>query len=347
MAEYISFQPSDFFNTKLYTGTGSSNAVTGVGFEPAFTWIKNRDDTDYHILTDAVRGVTKQLFSNVNSAEATQANNINSFDSDGFTVGTEGQVNMNTEDFVSWNWKAGTTSGIAGSPSITPTSYSFNATPGFSIIKWTGTGANATLPHGLGVAPKMIIVKNLDGLNRSWRVYNSVLGATKYLYLAETNAEATDSTVWNDTEPTSTLFSVGTNNETNESADNIIAYCFAEIKGYSKFGSYVGNGATDGPFVYTGFRPAYLMIKSYSGTTMDWKIIDNKRSPFNVASISLRANGTHADTTIYNICDFTANGFKIRSDRDEYNGSSSYKYIYMAFAEFPIVSSNDVPTIAR
>ncbi len=240
---------TDYFNTKLYTGNNTTDtAITGVGFQPDMSWFKGRNNTENHFLFDAVRGATKRLIPNGNSAEATETNSMKSFNSDGFTLGTMGEVNANSINYASWNWKAGTTSSISGG-SITPTGVSINTTSGFGIYKYTGTGSNGTIAHGLGAVPKMIIIKKLNG-SPDWRVYHSSLGATKQLFLNDTNGQDDDNTIWNDTEPTNTLFTIGTNNGANSSGDTYIAYCFTEKKGYSKFGSYTGNGnATDGNFV--------------------------------------------------------------------------------------------------
>ena len=346
MAEYISFQPSDYFNTTLYTGTGASNALTGVGFQPDFCWFKNRGTTNWYNLYDAVRGTTEAIASNDTQAESTRANGLTTFGSDGFTLGDDANVNANTNTYVSWNWKAGTTSGIAGSPSITPTGYSFNATAGFSIIAYTGNGTSgATLPHGLGVAPKMIIVKNLDAAN-CWPVYHEIMGATKYLYLDTTESASTATSRWNDTEPDATLFTIGNNSTVNTSGEEYIAYCFADVKGYQKMGGYTGNGNADGPFVYTGFRPAFVLIKIWnSGDPKNWAIMDNKRLGYNEDNNSLYINNAAEATS--DTIDILSNGFKLRRTDDTLNGPTTLKYIWYAVAEFPIVSSNDIPVTAR
>ncbi len=330
-----------FFNTKLYTGTGASNALTGVGFQPDFTWIKNRDAADFHVLTDAVRGATKYIMSDVTDAETTNAESLKSFDSDGFTVGTMNEVNTNTEAFVAWCWKANGAGSSNTDGSITST-VSANTTAGFSIVKWTGDDSTATIGHGLGAVPKMIITKRYD-YEGNWFTYHHSLGNTKYILLEATDAEATSSNAWDDTSPTSSVF-------TKASANNIdtgtyIAYCFAEKQGFSKFGTYTGNGDADGPFVYTGFRPAYVMSKK---TTSDpWRIMDTTRSTYNVAQNRLRADSSDAEVTASSQDkDFLSNGFKIRNTDGGYNGSGS-TYLYMAFAEASFVNSNGVPCNAR
>jgi hypothetical protein len=242
---------------------------------------------------------------------------------------------------ASWNWKAGTTTGIAGSPSITPTAYSFNATSGFSVIAYTGTGSAATLPHGLGTTDiGAIIVKNLDTAGPDWGVYHTSLGATKFLRLDTTEAAGTDTTLWNDTEPTSTLFSIGTSTKVNTSGDDYIAYCFAGIQGYSRFGNYTGNGNVNGTFVYTGFRPAAVLTKSQ--VVSDWRWYDNKRLGYNSANNFLTANTTVVEGT--GDMDLLADGFKLRIATDPNNVQAM---IYMAFAEAPLVNSSGVPVNAR
>ena len=343
MAEYISFQPSDFFSTKLYTGTGASNAITGVGFQPDFVWAKVRSTTYDHYLFDSVRGVQKDIRSNENYAEGSSVNYLTAFGADGFTMGSDSGVNINLGTFASWNWKAGTTTGIAGSPSITPSSYSFNATSGFSIIKYVGIDtAGATIPHGLGVAPKMVIIKDLDNAN-AWAVYHEAMGNTKVMYLNTTTAEIPMTVAWNDTSPTSTLFSLGTSSIVNYNPRNYVAYCFADIKGYSKFGGYTGNGNADGAFVYTGFRPAFILIKHTTPYAENWNIYDDKRLGYNAENDALNPNTAGTGYTTEDL-DIVSNGFKLRTTNSRVNDG---EYMYAAFAEFPIVSSNDVPTVAR
>jgi len=345
MAAYTTIDDAGiFFNSQLYTGTGSSLGVTGVGFQPDFTWIKNRDTTDYHVWTDAVRGATKYLICNDIADEATNAESLKSFDSDGFTVGTQNEVNTNTEDYVSWNWKAGTTTGIAGSPSITPTAYSFNQTCGFSVIAYTGNGsAGATVPHGLGVAPRMIILKRLDTTS-DWMVYHHGMDLTApedYYGVLNTAAARVDSTIiWNDTAPTSTLFSIGTSTNVNGNTNTYIAYCFAPIQGYSKMGTYTGNGNADGTFVYTGFQPAYVMTKSQGGSA--WRPYDNKRIGYNPKNYFLVADTTSAEGT--GDVDLLSNGFKLRIASEPNNIQSMF---YLAFANNPFVNSSGVPGTAR
>jgi len=336
---------TDYFNTKLYTGNGGSQAITGVGFQPDWCWFKNRDASGRHQLYDAVRGATKLINSDSSDGEQT-VDYFTSFDSDGFTIGSSSSaLNTNGEDIASFNWKAGTTSGITqGGASITPTAYSFNQTAGFSIIKYTGGGAAATVPHGLGVAPSMIIVKNLtSGVN--WFVYHKSLGATKYIILNNTDAQGTATNAFNDTAPTSSVFSIGTNNSVAQSGNDFIAYCFAEKTGYSKFGTYTGNGNANGAFVYTGFKPAWVLIKVTS-TANDWILLDNKRDSFNVATKKLLPNESNAESSDSGVStDFLSNGFKIRTTGGNINQNSA-TFIYMAFGQ-TMVGSNNIPATAR
>jgi hypothetical protein len=262
-------KPSDYFNTKLYTGTGSSLANTGVGFQPDLVWIKGRSGATEHVLTDSVRGVTKELSSNDTGAEETVAQGLTAFNSDGFTVGTDGSYNTSSATYASWNWKAGGTASSNTDGSIT-SSVSANTTSGFSIVSYSGTSGNGTIGHGLDSAPKMVIVKALAS-GRDWMTYHKSVGATKYLFLNATDASASSSGIWNDTDPTSTVVHLGSSNSVNGTGINYIAYCFAEKQGYSKFGSYTGNGSTDGTFVYTGFKPAWVMVKKTNGAT-NWRI---------------------------------------------------------------------------
>ena len=333
------------FNTKLYTGTGSSGAkgVTGVGFQPDFLWIKNRSAAQEHWLADAVRGTTKFLESDTANAESSDgATGLASFDSDGFTLGTgSNRTNQSGSNMVAWNWKAAGSTASNSSGSITST-VSANTTAGFSIVSYTGTAANATVGHGLGAVPKVVITKSrVNGEN--WGFYHENLGNTKQLVLntdaAETGASAA---YYNNTSPTSTVFSVGTADSTNDN-QNMIAYCFAEKTGYSKFGSYTGNGVANGTFIYLGFKPAFLIIKQ-TNTTNDWFMWDNKTSPYNVTNPYLRANTSGAAGS-YDWLDLVSNGIKIRNTSSGANTSGG-TYIYMAFGQ-SLVGSNNVPATAR
>ena len=337
-------KPSDYFNTVLWTGDGtSSNSITGVGFQPDWNWIKRRSSVASHHLQDIIRGSTVSVYSNLTNAEGTDVNNVTSFDSDGFTLGNGSGVNTSGVTYVGWNWLASNTTASNTDGSITST-VSANTTSGFSIVSYTGTGSNATVGHGLGTAPSMIIAKNRNDAT-NWFVGHNSLGWTKYIVLNSTGAEVTD-TVWNDTAPTSNLFSVGTFNSINGSGDSMIAYCFAEKKGFSKFGSYTGNGSADGTFVYTGFKPAFVIIKR-TNSTESWYIHDNKRNTFNPSDTHLLANSSNAELSLSSLAiDLLSNGIKMRGTDTGYNASGS-SYIYMVFAENPFTTSTGIPTTAR
>ena len=339
---------SEHFNTKLYTGNESTNAITGVGHQPDFVWMKNRDSAYYHGLYDSVRGTgtSKSLYSNANEAEGTNTGNLNlaSFDSDGFTLGATSStniINKSSQNHVAWNWKANG-AGSANTDGSISSTVSANTTSGFSIVSYTGTGADDTVGHGLGVAPKMIITK-ATGTTNNWGTYHESLGNNDAVFLNLTNGTNDYAGYWNTTTPTSSVFSVGVSPDTNSSA-TMIAYCFAEKQGFSKFGSYTGNGNANGTFVYTGFKPAFVMVKKTSGTG-NWEIMDNKRDTYNAAITLLFPNLTNADATSYNT-DFLSNGFKQRVTASSRNASGS-TYIYMAFAEAPLVGTNNVPCTAR
>ena len=337
---------TDYFNTKLYSGNGGTQSITGVGHQPDFVWIKERSSTSDHSLFDAIRGTTKIIKSSTTDAEITRATSLTAFGTDGFTLGDNAGVNENSQTYASWNWKANGAGSTNYDGSINST-VSVNTTAGFSIVSWTGSNANATIGHGLGSVPKMIIVKNLATAT-SWMVYHATQGATKFLRLNTTDAVGTGSTPFNDTTPTSSVFSVGANGDTNGSSQAMIAYCFAEKQGYSKFGSYTGNGNADGHFIYTGFKPAFLIVKRYDAGGYFWHMYDNKRSSSggsNIIDDVLYPQNNHAEYSGDKL-DFVSNGIKYRSANGDINGSGG-SYIYMAFAEAPLVGSNNVPCTAR
>ena len=343
---FISFQPSDFFKPLLYTGNGSTQTISGAGFQPDFTWIKG-DNSEYHRVYDSVRGATKEIYPNANLGEGTNANSLTSWNADGFAVGTETGVNTNTDDYSAWNWKAGTTSGLSGG-TITPSAYSINTTSGVGIYQYAGTSSNGTIAHGLGTAPECVIVKKFSAAD-SWWVYHQGTGAGKYMVLDTTAAPVTNSAAWNDSAPTDTLIHLGTAGNTNSSSGSptYIMYAFAPVKGFSSFGKYYGNNNDDGPFIYTGFRPAFLMVKQ-SNDVGDWLIMDDKRVGYNPDNNYFKANATSASQGAANKCDILSNGFKPRSSGagHDLNGASD-TYNYMAFAEFPMVSSNSKAGTAR
>jgi len=339
-------KPSEYFNTKLYTGTGSQLAVTGVGFQPDFVWFKNRGTTNSHGLQDVVRGFNTTGIQSSNGSDADPSFDgstlgyVSAVGSDGFTVEAGGCANASGNNYVSWNWLASNTTASNTDGSITST-VSANTTSGFSIVSYTGTGSVATVGHGLNAVPKAIFFKKTNGA-QGWGVYHDSVGNTGALSLNTNEATDTTSNYFNNTSPTSSVFTVNINNSVNNSGGTIIAYCFAEVKGFSKFGSYTGNGNADGTFVYTGFKPAFLIVKGATNTG-HWQIVDNKRPGYNPNSNYLRANQSNAESTDIPF-DILSNGFKARSTDTSYNGSG-VTYIYMAFAEEPLVGDN--PATAR
>jgi len=341
--------PELYFQTKLYAGNGSSQSITFDGSEnmqPDWIWIKSRTDTRKHNLYDSVRGTNKRLVSNATSAEDEPDSNagVNAFNSDGFTVGSETDVNGGSRNFASWNWLAGGSASSNSNGSFT-SSVSASTTAGFSITAFTGNGSSGTIGHGLGSVPQMLIVKNRADSAHEWKVYHHTLGNNKRMHLNEASAAGTSNNSWNATTPTSSVFSVGADGGTNGNGNAMIAYCFAEKKGYSKFGSYTGNGSSDGPFIYTGFRPAWVLVKAITGTS-SWTILDNKRNTSNPMGKGLFPDDTAAEYDYTNRRDFYSNGFKIRNTSSAENTSGTV-HIYMAFAESPFVNSNGVPTNAR
>jgi hypothetical protein len=344
-------KPSKYFNTVLYSGNASTQSITGVGFKPDFVWIKGRSGTygvSNHKLYDVVRGATKTIWSNLTTAETTQTNTVTSFDTDGFSLGDDTNVNWSSTTYTSWNWLASNTSGSSNTAGTITSTVSANTTSGFSIVSYTGnSSASQSVGHGLGVAPKMIIVKNRDVGTRNWKVYHSGLGSPSLeLTLNSSSAQGTDTQQWANTVPTSSLFYVGASGESNNSGSKHIAYCFAEVKGFSKAFSYTGNGSADGSYVHLGFRPAWLLIKSSSTAGEYWQIIDNKRDTFNVTYRRLFPNVSDAENTALNPnIDFLSNGFKCRTASSGTNGSGT-TYIGFAIAENPFTSSKGIPACA-
>ena len=344
MAYSVIKKPSEYFNTKLYTGNGTSQSITGIEFAPKFTWIKNRTSADSHILFDIIRGATYRLNSNTTVSEFSIAQSLTAFNSDGFSVGSYSEANTSGNSFVSWNWRGSDSSAVSNTDGSITSTVSANTTSGFSIVTWTGNAtASQSVGHGLGAVPKVILTKNTDNGTQPWKCYFSEVGNADYLQLNTTDTPAT-SGVWSNTTPSSSLIYISNDTGINGSGNTILAYCFAEKQGYSKFGSYTGNGNADGPFVYTGFKPAMIIMKRSDASGSNWRIFDNKRSTsgFNVTDKALRPSTSDAEITS-NI-DFLSNGVKIRNTDGEANTPGG-TYIYMAFAEEPLVGDN--PATAR
>ena len=359
--------PSAHFTITLYTGDGSNgraitNSANAGDFQPDWLWYKERSNTSEHRAFDSSRGNSKRIEPNNTNQEATDTTNHQSFDSNGFTIGNSGSTNANGDTYVAWQWIANggsTTTNDASATSIgtIDSVYQANTTAGFSIVTYTGTGSNGTIAHGLGATPKVVIIKNRDR-TETWRWGDTIneSGFGKQLLLNDTDAIATDNNTFNDTNPTSTVFSVGTRNATNASGEKLVAYCFAEKKGYSQFGTYLGDGNIDGPFLYMGFRPKYLLIKR-TDSTGSWFIIDSVRDIASLGAANtegsadsqhkqLFADAGDAEGT-YNSSagDFTSNGYKLRSTNNSTNASGG-TFIYFAFAEHPFVTSEGTPVTA-
>ena len=343
--------PSVYFQTALWTGNNSSRSITNDGnsdMQPDWVWTKKRSATQNHCVTDSTRGVTKIIFPDVDDAEsATQL--LTSFDSDGFSINNNALINENSATYVGWQWKAGGGSTSSNNDGSYTSTVQANTTAGFSIVKYGDASSfsastPATVGHGLGAVPKMIIIKNLDG-TRSWGIQHATNGAGKIIYLDLANAVADSSGFDNSTSPTSSVFTVNTLNVGNGNNLEYIAYCFAEIQGYSKIGGYTGNGNADGTFVYTGFRPAWIMGKRSSGAH-GWFLFDDVRDTFNPTNQLLEPSNNNAETNDSFDIDILSNGFKLRGSENTINGSGE-TYIYMAFARHPFVSSKGVPTTAR
>lgn len=330
---------SDYMQAVTYTGNGGTNAITGLSFQPDFVWIKGRSGATDHALYDANRGATKDLASNSTAAETTQSTGLVSFDSNGFTLGALSKVNTNGATYVAWCWKAGSST-VTNTSGTISSQVRANTTAGFSIVTYTGTGSAATIGHGLGIAPKMVICK-ARGQAENWAVYHASVGNNYALFLNTTAAQTGPSNAyWNNTTPTSTVFSVNTSTTTN-AANTMVAYVFAEIAGFSKFGSYTGNGSADGPFVFTNFQPKFVMVKNASAVA-DWYILDSVRNTYNVTNLFLYPDLSNAEATgaagVYEL-DFLSNGFKIRGNAANLNGSTN-TVIFAAFAESPFQNSN-------
>jgi hypothetical protein len=365
MAAYTNIDdPSAYFQIALYTGNSGTLTVTNDGnsdLQPDLVWTKKRSGTSHHALVDSSRGTSIQIYTNL-TYQDDPVSGVTAFNTDGFTLGSNGTANLSGATYVGWQWAAnsGTTtsksSGTVAGNVTTPCVQQVNTDAGFSILTYTAStsyaGTETHLEHGLGVGPKVLIVKRRDTA-ADWAVYHAENGASPnagygYLLLNSTAATATSSTYWLNTpaESNSTLLAFGNNASVGADGGEYVCYAFAEKQGYSKFGKYVGNGSTDGPFVYTGFKPAFVMIKNIDNSAGQWYMYDNKRDESNVMEQALQAQGSNAEITTSNKLDFVSNGIKHRGSNVTTNQSGS-THIYMAFAENPFVTSTGVPTTAR
>ena len=351
--------PSEYFTTTLYTGNGSddrsiTNSANAGNFKPDWLWVKQRNTTRHHILNDSNRGATKNISSSLTNAESTGADGIQAFETNGFQVGTDTDVNQNSGTYVAWQWKAngGTTS--TNNDGNQTTTVQANTTAGFSIVTYEGTDAVNTYGHGLGAAPEFIVIKNYDQ-NGNWVVYHSGINfpTDDLIYLNLNEAVNQHNPTFNNTAPTSSVFTLGNYSLSNNSGDSHVAYCFTPIQGYSKFGKYQGNSNANGPFIYCGFKPAWVMVKR-SDSANDWRMHDNKRTLATVSGRNpinrrLLAHDSGAEVTAdgsESEMDLLSNGFKINSTSAGLNNSSG-TYLYMAFAESPFVTSGGTPTHAK
>tara|TARA_Y100000114_G_scaffold108532_1_gene101919 strand:+ start:474 stop:1505 length:1032 start_codon:yes stop_codon:yes gene_type:complete len=339
-----SINPKSYFNTKLYTGNESAgHSITGVGFQPDFIWFKNRGTTDSHAVYDAVRGVTKEWNPDTGDGETTQSTGLTSFDSDGFTTGARTLLNSNNQPLVSWHWKMNGAGSSNSDGSITST-VSVNSTAKMSIVRYTGTGASATVGHGLGVKPDYIIVKCMDS-GENGMVWSNSMGASQFLRLSTSASLGTDTGVWDNTAPTSTVFYVKDENVTNKSGAVHIAYCFSNVDGFCRAGEYQGNGNTDGSFIYTGFRPSFILTKLANTGSEDWKLHDDRRPGRNETNDFVQPSNNNAELDTSNQLDILSHGFKWRSANTATN-SSSNTIIFLAFAREAFVGTNNTPSLA-
>ena len=330
----------DFFSPTLYSGTGAIQTVSGVGFEPSWIWTKSRTNLGNNQVTDQVRGLTKYIRTNANNAEDTKTNAITAVNSDGFVLGADSSndINASGQTYASWSWKANGAGSSNTDGSITST-VSVDTTSKCSIVKFTASGSGGTVGHGLGVAPKAIIFKRLDAAS-DWAFYHESLGNVNMCFLNTNPAASSNASILNSTSPTSSVFTVGSSNIV--TGGPVIAYCFAEVQGFSKVSSYIGNGDTDGMFIYTGFKPAWVLIKNTQANE-SWFLYDNKRG-YNGSMAALFPNETAADAFANNI-DLLSNGFKLKTAGAILNSNATF--IYTAFAAAPLVGSNDIPANAR
>jgi hypothetical protein len=324
---------SNYFNTITYTGDGTTGRdITGLEFSPDLVWIKDRTATYGHVLYDTIRGATVRLSSSSTGADITQSNSLTAFNSDGFSIDDWLAVNTNTNSYVAWNWRGSDSSAVSNTDGTITSTVSANTTSGFSVVTYTGNGTTTTVGHGLGITPKVLIMKNRD-ISQNWHLYTTALDGSWDYFNLNTTATKLDSGL---SLPSSSVFSIGST--TSGLANDYVAYCFAEVEGFSKFGSYTGNGSTDGPFIYTGFRPAFVLWKN-SSSTNGWFLMDSKRNTYNVTNTFLRPNASDAEANAANsIADYLSNGFKLRGVGGDVNGSGN-TIIYMAFAENPFKQS--------
>ncbi len=339
---------SDFFNTLLYVGNGTdAHAITGVGFSPALVWHKNRTSSTDHYMHNTALGVEKAIRPNVTSGIYDTSINLQSFDSDGFTVGTQDGLNQNSNNICAWNWKAGTTSGLSGG-TITPSAYSINTTSKFGIYKYTGNGSSSqTIAHGLGGTPTCVIFKQTSG-SEQWRVH-FMKATNPYTHMLILNSNVGESSQSNGLSAvSSTTITFGSDGAYNLNGEDYICYVFCDVIGFSKAGSYTGNGVNpNGVFLYTGFKPAWSMIKKINVSGESWIIHDNKRSPSNIRNEILSPDSSYLEETNHSTkgIDFVSNGIKIRNSDGVMNQNGA-TYVYLAFAEAPLVGSNNVPCTA-
>jgi len=358
-------QPEHYFEANLWTGNGSSQSISSYEFSPDWVWIKERSSTSSHMVYDTIRGTDVFIQTNSTVANTSSTTNLTSFDSNGFSLGSGGSTNQSSQTYVGWAWKAGGTptatnsAGAGNAPTsgsvmkdgtasttalagtIPAKKMSINTETGFSMVTYEGTGSNGTIAHGLNSAPQMVWYKRIETDGTNWAVFHEAMGNTTHLVLNTTADDVTSSSMFNNTSPTSTTISVGTSSHTNTNEKDYIAYCFHSVDGFSHIGSYKGDGGTDGRYVYCGFRPAFVIIKTFSSTNR-WVLHDNKRSPFNAIDEAqeLNPNDDADETTSTTEClDFLANGFKLKRSGNVYN-TNGHNYIYMALAEMPFKYAN-------
>ena len=326
---------SNYMNSVLWTGTGTTTSFTSMGFSPDLVWLKRRDTTSSNFLVDSVRGASQALYANDTTAEVTRASAVTSFDSDGWSMGSD--FNSSGGSYVTWGWRGSDSTAVTNTDGTITSTVSANPTSGFSVVTWTATSSSQTVGHGLGVAPEIIIMKNRSTTS-NWGVFHTVTGSHKLSYLNLTNAQVTPS----ESAPTSSIFNVAQSSATTgTSGHNMVAYCFHSVEGFSKFGSYTGNGSADGPFIYTGFRPAFILEKN-ANSAYGWLLWDTSRSAYNMVTKYLVANSSGAEVDTLGASgpniDILSNGFKVRDPNPGWNQNGS-THVYMAFAEVPFKNS--------